>query len=134
VIQLAALNTKDLNPEESAPFQQHNHSILPAQSINIQNGVIQTSTVQTAAYIHPICNLSKDDGNLYSRLPQFPAIGNCQSKQKVDRIIAQPAKFQLFKRLKAIIEPNNQQPKEVENISFSQIVEFKLPLDNVSGE
>jgi hypothetical protein len=97
-------NIEDLNPEESAPFQHHNHS---------------TPTVH-----HPIEHrepiVERKDRNLANSQPRFLAIFQGKTilsednndEVKTTPIICQPAQRQLFNTLKAIVSPNDRKAKE----------------------
>ena len=127
VAQPTTLDSKHLNPEESAPFQHHSHSISAAQSSYRQVEVI---TAQADRH-----NLAID--RALSSAPADPA-GDHDS----NRMVSQPAKFQLFNTLRAIVDPNYQLlvklprigvPQIYPEVTLPQIVKFDLPLDNVSG-
>ncbi len=151
VTQIAVLSSKHLNPEESAPFQHRNHS-RPTASTNNANCTVPASAVQNLENSHPTANLLADhDSSFASRPPSLQMIRergdaneNHQSNLKPHRCVPQPAKFQLFNTLKAIVDPNNQQGVEVrnsaclplsaENINFPRIAKFKLHLEHASEQ
>ncbi len=153
VVQAAVLSSKNLNPEESAPFQQHHHSIPTFQTKNIQTGLVPTSAVKKVRDAYPTDNSEQENDHLSISLASSLAILQARDhakddrhrSAKVNRTISQPAKFQLFNRLKAIVEPNHQSKKEVYNSSVylplyvehhhsPHTVAFQLPLENASGE
>ncbi|WP_310430259.1 hypothetical protein [Chamaesiphon sp. VAR_48_metabat_135_sub] len=135
VIQPALYDSKNLNPEESAPFQHHSQSVSTAQPIdaaalNLESG-------------NDILNHSSlaDNGDL-DRFMMVDESGFAQSKVKSHRIVSLPVKFQLFNTLKAIIDPNNHLQAEVDRSGYSQpnsentdrprIATFKPPIPNIS--
>jgi hypothetical protein len=142
-VQSAVHSSKNLNPEESAPFQHHNHSVPAAQHHNIRVGMVQTS-----ASSHLICNSQADESNSIGSIPlsssamierKNASSEKFNSKIKSSRIISPPAKFQLFHTLKAIVDPKNHQQVEVEKSvclpsidhqNHHRIAKFKLTLEN----
>jgi hypothetical protein len=135
-------NSDDLNPEESAPFQHHNHS----------NSRIVTYRIQTEPMIG-------DRGNSSYATFRSTLLGNLQHHSDFDlaavdtslnpteittnRIVSQPAKFQLFRTLKAIVEPKNHQTPNANNLNslpsypedhLPSVANFELSLGNASGD
>jgi hypothetical protein len=142
VTQLMAIDTKDLNPEESTPFQHHNHA---------------TPIVQSAISQREPIVVKEDRRNSVTTQPRFLAIfqgGNFASSNDhreiiTAGIISQPAKFQLFRTLQSIVDPNDSQsrktidPTEPSNLICSQlateehlpsITDFEFSLGNASAE
>ncbi len=126
-VQPTVLDRKYLNPEESAPFQHHRHSISSAQS--------------TYRQVEPV-EVQRDYRN--SLISQSPSLASSDAKgeESINRIAPQPAKFQLFNTLKSIVDPNYQPlvhlppldiPQIYPEVTLPQIARFNLPLGNVSG-
>jgi hypothetical protein len=141
IIQPAVHDSKNLNPEESAPFQHHNHVISAARSPNTQVEIVQRLEVPNLETYHPIGNSHVNQSTLFGSILQ----GRNSSKEKensnviANRLISPPAKFHLFNTLKAIVDPKNQQKAEVansvglpsiENQNHHRMAKFKLPLEN----
>jgi hypothetical protein len=127
IVQPTVVDSKYLDPEESAPFQHHSHSVSVVQSTYSQAEAVETQADQQ--------NLS---------MPQSPSLASSdpQSEQKPSRIVSQPAKFQLFNTLRSIVDPNYQPlvkfppldtPQLYPEVTLPRIVRFNLPIDNVSG-
>jgi hypothetical protein len=135
-------NSDDLNPEESAPFQHHNHSIPKIPTHHIQpepiigdrgNNSCATfrSTLLTSLQQHSHLDLAAVDTSLNP------------TEITTNRIVSQPAKFQLFQTLKAIVEPKNHQTPNANNLNSSpsypedhlpSVANFELSLGNASGD
>ncbi len=145
LVQPTLLDIKDLNPEESAPFQHHNHSTPP---------IVRSKIEQRKPILE-----QEDNRNLVASQPRFLAIfqgvnfaRSDNSKELItNQIISQPAKFQLFHTLKSIVDPNDRQSKESTDLNdptepinlvcsplaeanLPSITDFKFPLGNASGE
>ena len=127
IVQPTSLDRKYLNPEESAPFQHYSHSISAVQSIYRQVEVVA---------------VQEDPAN--SSISQSPSLASsdAEGEKRIDRIVSQPAKFQLFNTLRSIVDPNYQPltklppldiPQIYREVTLPQVVRFNIPLGNVSG-
>jgi hypothetical protein len=161
VTQPVVLSSKNLNPEESAPFQCHHHSVSADRLGSMEVGTIAISEAPISADSDSILcwrgsandSLSEDDFHTFITLPlsslailhrRSYASGDLHPKVKADRASSQPAKFQLFKTLKAIVDPHHQKGAAVDNLvdstvfaeetSLSHITKFKLPRKNIGEE
>jgi hypothetical protein len=118
--QPTGLSSHQLNPEESAPFQYHNHSIPPDRANNPVLGTIvaleERKVAQgdalnpslenkCAAFIYVPTSLAIINGKVYTSSDR-------QNNVKAARISSQPVKLQLFHTLKAIVDPHNHQQAE----------------------
>lgn len=121
------LDRKYLNPEESAPFQHHRHSISAAQS--------------TYRRVEVITALAARDNSAISQSSSL-ASSAAQGENSTNQIVSQPAKFQLFNTLRSIVDPNYQPlvklprievPQIYPEVTLPRISRFNLPLGNVSG-
>lgn len=102
-----ASSTQDLNPEESAPFQYHHHSVAVAndptpQAVTISDpaAIFIPDRVLTAT------NYCASKATNSSGVPQ----GETQfhrARTESARQTVRPAKRRLFNTLKAIVDPNN---------------------------
>jgi hypothetical protein len=100
-----ASSTQNLNPEESAPFQYHHHSVAVAAAPTPQAAidsnaaaVVLPNRILTANY-HTPRTIPSD---LLLGKTQFPRDRAEPARQGV-----RPAKRRLFNTLKAIVDPNN---------------------------
>jgi hypothetical protein len=127
IVQPTVLDRKYLNPEESAPFQHHSHSISAAQS------TCRPAEVAPAQRDHTNSSISQSPSS---------ASSDTKGEESINRIAPQPAKFQLFNTLKSIVDPNYQPlvhlppldiPQIYPEVTLPQIVRLNLPLSNVSG-
>jgi hypothetical protein len=139
-----ALSSEHLNPEESAPFQYHNHSIPPDRSTNSALGVIVTVEEPKVADGDCLDTSCSDKYHSFIYVPTSLAIlqgkvyvsRERQNHLKADRIIAHPVKLQLFHTLKAIVDPNNHHQAEVDtlpvedtNTNLPHYTHFHLPIE-----
>jgi hypothetical protein len=136
IVQQIPLNSEDLNPEESAPFQHHNYSIPTPMPPSIQREPISGRQDHLNLDIHQspsIVIIEREED----------ATSNQQDEVKIDRIMHQPAKFQLFWTLKSIVQPNNPQTAasasldadpEYADVNLATIANFQFPLESASGE
>jgi hypothetical protein len=138
------LNSQHLNPEESAPFQCHNHSIPPDRSTNSALGVIVTVEEPKVTDGDGLDTSCSDKCSSFIYVPTSLAIlqgkvyvsSERQNHLKADRIIAHPVKLQLFHTLKAIVDPNNHQQSEVDGspvggtkANLPHYTHFHLPIE-----
>jgi hypothetical protein len=115
VTQSARLNSHHLNPEESEPFQYHNHSIPPDRSTDSPLGVIVTVEEPKVATGDCLDTSESDKHASFIYVPTSLAIlqgkvyvsSERQNNVTVNRSISHPVKLQLFHTLKAIVDPNN---------------------------
>ena len=153
VIKPTGQSSKHLNPEESAPFQRHHHAIPADRLVSAQVGTVLVSAAPTHINSDPIDSSQLEDHHAFTALTRssFAMLyrrGYVSSdghiKFKADRMISQPVKLQLFKTLKAIVDPRNQQEAVVHNLvcpqlhieetNFSHITQFKVSHQNISEE
>lgn len=138
---LLNLNSQHLNPEESAPFQHHNHSIsaILAHAIQPEPIVGEKGNNNSVTFRSTSSSLQHQS---YFDLGAIDASINL-TEVATNRIVAQPAKFQLFQTLKAIVEPKNHQIPNGSNLDSSPsstdahlptIANFEFLLGNASGE
>jgi hypothetical protein len=119
VIQPALYDSKNLNPEESAPFQHHRRSISTDRQIDTEALNLE---LDNDLLNH---NSLTDNSNLdRSMLPSAPIVLDesvfVKSKVKPHRIVSLPVTFQLFNTLKAIVDPNNHLKAEIDRSDCSQ--------------
>jgi hypothetical protein len=140
------LNSHHLNPEESEPFQCHNHALssdlattsavgmlLTVEDRKIAKRALQsTREDKYAAFIYVPAALTILDGNIYISSKR-------QNKIQAERITAQPVKLQLFHTLKAIVDPNNHHQVVGESSSVGdnhatpdRYTHFHLPVEEQS--
>jgi hypothetical protein len=133
----ARLNSEDLNPEESAPFQSHYHSL---SSYNIaQVGIDRSNNIEpTNDEIARDSSLQVEDS-----LQRRDRSSSDPERAKPERIRIQPASCQLFNTLKAIVDPNHQQPVAdgdtfspsiVSNGNMTNIASFTMPIESPHQE
>jgi hypothetical protein len=132
-------NSQDLNPEESAPFRHHDRNCtlcalqiehprlgspqLPPIGVSKQKSptTLHSPTPEILSPQATSTNLSRQNGRSYGKL-------------------SQPVNLQLFNTLKAIVDPNNQQPvtapisRSIDNTPLQRIAKFQLPQEPISGE
>jgi hypothetical protein len=149
----APIDSKDLDPEQSAPFQYHNYSrstVPPPRSHLIVAGEAATDGLEADSLV----DLHIDDRNdadptvvpsssvIY---PQSCSHNDRDRAARTDRIISLPAKLQLFKTLKAIVEPQQLQrqesssrsicpPLSAEHHNYARVAQFQLPIETMSEE
>jgi hypothetical protein len=140
------VNSEHLNPEESAPFQSHHHSLSISHS-TVQVDVDRDSSVEQFPDLDFNDNSLLEDGNvaklvlpinLVQRRGKLPI----PDRVKLERNLAQPARYNLFNTLKAIVDPNNQNSETVRDAytfpplvaGNSKIASFTLPIDIPSEE
>ena len=143
----AALNSDYLNPEESTPFQYHNHSILPDRSTDLALGTIVTLGIPSVIDSDCLNAASIDDRNSFINVPTSLAIlqgkiytnSERQNQSLADRNISQPVKLQLFNTLKSIVDPHSNHPRlEVDsqtaaaNETIHQYSHFHFPIEGQS--
>jgi hypothetical protein len=107
-LQPVELDSKQLNPEESAPFHRHHHSPSTDRCSNRQSAPVEVSTGADRNLGHPNQTPAPPtDRFSFSRSLQtlVPVSKNRQPAAGVPQIVPQPAKLQLFNTLKAIVEP-----------------------------
>jgi hypothetical protein len=139
-IQPSVLNSKNLNPEESAPFQRHDRS-MPTHRIT-NGGVDRVLVAQPTIASEP------EDRQRFIALPPsslaileqsgYASSRDRYSNSDADGIFTQPANQQLFKTLKAIVDPHDRSLAEV-HLVFSpvcidkttslQIAQLSLPIE-----
>jgi hypothetical protein len=114
-----AVSREDLNPEESAPFQ-HHHSVPLPLSIDQSEPILGDDAQDHSVAPTPRLLIMLQRENLASGVDNDEASRN--------RLIGQPAKFQLFRTLKAIVDPNHRSAtasteltKSTELVSTEQI-------------
>jgi hypothetical protein len=137
IIETAVRNSKNLNPEESAPFLHHRHSTpvdrsIDPEALNLDNyhpNDLPVHNNNSSGSIAPSSSEIFEDSN-------FCGNGEIGSMTP-DRIGSPPVKFHLFNTLKAIVDPNNNQKTEVDNSGCPplnpRIAKFKLPHENTNG-
>jgi hypothetical protein len=139
---LLNLNSDDLNPEESAPFQHHNHSISKILAHHIQAEAIVGKRVNNGSVTFCSTSLtSLQHRSCFDLAGGDPSVD--LTEVTTNQLVAQPAKFQLFRTLKAIVEPKNNQiagtstmdaaPSSTED-HLPRIANFEFSLGNASGE
>jgi hypothetical protein len=141
VIQPAVFDSKNLNPEESAPFLHYRRSLSATQSIdaealNLENNLLKHNSPADRGNLAIQNSLSSSAMLDRSSLTK----DKDNSNVKPHRIVSPPVKFQLFNTLKAIIDPKNHLKSELdragssqspsENTNHAQIATFKLPIAN----
>jgi hypothetical protein len=140
-VQPLGLSSKNLNPEESAPFQRHNQSISTDRLTTATTETVVVSQTQVSADLESSDNLSLENRPRFIFLPPSSNSRDHRSKIGVNRIVASPANHQLFKTLKAIVDPYNQQsagvqlvfpPLATEQTNSPEITQFQLPVEQVS--
>jgi hypothetical protein len=147
----ALLSSEHLDPEQSAPFQCHHHSLSSAQSAT-QEGASTGSPDRNFEDTHPLDNSNPANCHLFKSPP--PPLELLQrrsnsegrhSKVKPERIISQPVNRKLFNTLKAIVAPSNQHKTEVDhshtipplavgNVAVSHIASFKISAPSANEE
>jgi hypothetical protein len=143
------IDSKDLDPEQSAPFQYHNSlptlplARLPqlvfvgAETDNLEDARPADSTAEDRDNADPA--LTPLSSNSYQRGD------SCHGDRHPEPTISPPAKLQLFKTLKAIVEPKYQYRQEVPSVSIcpllsaennkaTRIAQFKFPIETMSEE
>jgi hypothetical protein len=133
-IQSLGLSSEQLNPEESAPFLHHHRLIPTAQE--------QTTQEQPILERDKLSDLS---------IPEPPSIPTTTAEDdpmdrqeaKTNQLIPPSAKFQLFRTLRAIVEPNSPDAADFSNLDDyplspnnrrSQLTHLRFSLENVNGE
>ncbi len=133
------MSIEDLNPEESAPFQSHHHSLASPYSDN-SVGISEDSEELNVAPSEPARVMPPLDP--LHRKSRFP---NRHDRSKLDLIISQPVSRKLFNTLKAIVDPNHQDRSEVRdsaslpplatgNGQINNIANFAISIDTPSEE
>lgn len=113
-IQSLGLNSEDLNPEESAPFL-HHHRLIPAaqdqttqqQPIIERDKLSDLSTPEPPSV--PITTAADEPTD------DDPTEG-AQTDAKTNQLSPPSAKFQLFRTLRAIVEPNSPDAADFSNL------------------
>jgi hypothetical protein len=109
----SVLNSADLNPEESAPFQ-HHHSITAVNlSIEQREPILEEETQDNLVPPKPRLLVVLERENL--------ANGSNNDEVRQNHLICQPAQFQLFRTLKAIVDPNH--PQATESTESTELTE-----------
>ena len=116
----AFISSKDLNPEESAPFQSHYHSLSsPHRNIPVSSSEDSESNLEPtlgedahAEQIEPVRSAPTLDPP--SRRGRFL---NRHDRLKPERIVTATASRKLFHTLKAIVAPNHQDRSDVRGLS-----------------
>jgi hypothetical protein len=130
-IQSLGLSSEQLNPEESAPFL-HHHRLIPAAQD-------QTTQEQQILARDKLSDLS---------IPEPPSIPITTAEDdpkeaKTNQLIPPSAKFQLFRTLRAIVEPNSPDAADFSNLDdyplspnnrHPQLTHLRFSLENVNGE
>ena len=139
---LLNFNSDDLNPEESAPFQHHNHSFSPILAHSIQSVPIVGDASNHSSVTLRSTQLTNIQNQKYFDLASVDATLNL-TEFTTNRIVAQPANFQLFRTLKAIVEPKYPKIADTSTLDSSlstteahlpSIANFQFSLKNASGE
>ncbi|WP_310413430.1 hypothetical protein [Chamaesiphon sp. OTE_8_metabat_110] len=128
---IVRLNSEYLNPEESAPFQSHYHSLLLHNTARVGS--------------NPVANLESTEAQLDRgsslQLESIQRRGSFSHSEptKLERIRIQPANCQLFNTLKAIVDPNYQRPVVDANTlapngNINNIASFMMPIDSPDRE
>ncbi len=114
---LSSLPDRELDPEESAPFQHHERPISPLQPSNDLDLQAKV-TFQESVPEHPSSQERLDRS--ISSIPPIPTLGNygdnCDSRQS----IAFPVKLHLFNKLRAIVEPNACPREDIQHSLYQQ--------------
>ena len=132
----ACLDSEYLNPEESAPFQAHHHSLSSHNTAQVG--------IDRAGNVEPINDESARDRSLQlGSLQQGGRSPSHPSRAKPERSRIQPANCQLFNTLKAIVAPNHQPPvADVDTLpilvagsgNLNKIASFAMPIESPSQE
>lgn len=140
-IQSLGLSSEDLNPEESAPFLHHHRLIAAAQDQTIEQQPVldrdklsdlSTPELPSLAIITAADDPTDDD----------PTKG-AQNEANTNRLSHPVAKFQLFRTLRAIVEPNSPDAADFSNLddyplssksSLPRLTHLKFSLENANGE
>jgi hypothetical protein len=142
-----------LNPEESAPFQSHYHSLASPYSYT----PVGSSEASEDLNLEPNePDWMSEDASSEQREPtrSLPTVNplhrkgrfqNCHDRFKLERIISQPVSRKLFNTLKAIVDPNHQEraevcasaslpPLAIGNSQINNIANFAISIDPPSEE
>jgi hypothetical protein len=140
-------NCKNLNPEESAPFQRH-HSIAIARPIDsaarldvalIRQSVANANSIEENCHTYPPLPID------FGTFQKIVYSGDLHSKSESRNIISQLPNRKLFNTLRAIVDPNNQRAAiETESVAFrslaggnnalAHIAHFRVSIESISGE
>jgi hypothetical protein len=118
--QAPKIGSKDLNPEESAPFQSHHHSLsssysnIPVSSSEESESNSEPTIGEDASAEHPQPARSIPTLDPISRRGRFL---NRQDRSKPERIVTAPVSRKLFNTLKAIVDPNYQERSDVRAVA-----------------
>jgi hypothetical protein len=137
-LSLARFNSEHLNPEESAPFQAHHHSLSSHSSAQV--GIDREGNPEPTDDDRIAPGRSRQLGDPLQHRGRF---FSHPERAQPEQIRTQPASCQLFNTLKAIVDPNHQRPVAagdtlptlvVGNGNLNNIASFAIPIDSPTQE
>ncbi len=114
------ISSKDLNPEESAPFQSHHHSLsspyrnIPVSSSEDSESNLEPTTGEDAHAEQIDSARSVATLDPLSRRGRFL---NRNDRSQPERIVTTTVSRKLFNTLKAIVAPNHQERSDIRGLS-----------------
>jgi hypothetical protein len=113
----SSIPERELDPEESAPFQHHDRPISPLQPNN-EDDLQAKVTLPASGAEHPPSH-ERSDRSIAS-IPPVPTLDNYGDNGHNGRSIALPVKLYLFNKLRAIVEPNACHKEDIQHSLYQR--------------
>jgi hypothetical protein len=121
VFQPLTLSCDQLNPEESAPFFHHARAVPTVQSYHQPSSIVRPKPQSNV--------LPVQSASVVAVLPQNRELSQTKENTNTGHIVAAGSNFQLFRTLRAIVEPNKAPSADFSNLDCDSFkVETNLPM------